>query len=309
MAKRDPFAGPHGILLVDKPKGPTSHDIVSQARRHFSTRRVGHAGTLDPMATGVLVLMLGEGTKLSNHLTGASKRYSATVRFGIGTDSQDAEGKVEQTVRLPPDWLSQPQLLAALAQERIRTEQIPPTVSAIKVEGRRSYQLHRSGNAPSLPARAIHVNDVELAGWNQDEATFTLDVSKGYYVRAFARDLGASLGVPAHLSMLRRVSSGGFHIDASCSWPPSAETKPLALKDALTRLFPTGILSNEGVLRARQGKLLQAEHFQTIPAPAVDGAVVAWVDDQGNPVALGHQIGSDFRVTRGFIPLPAEPAN
>lgn len=309
MARRNAATGPHGILIVDKPQGPTSHDLVSRARRQFSTRRVGHAGTLDPMATGVLILLLGEATKLSNHLTGSSKRYVATVRFGSSTDSLDAEGHTVEQVELQTNWLTLENLQVALRLEHQRLEQIPPTVSAIKVDGQRSYRLHRAGAPPVLPPRPVVIRSIALESWSSEQATVILHVSKGYYVRSFARDLGLALGVPAHLSRLRRLSSGIFDIREATPWPPPPERPLLSLHRALPRIFPTYRLAQEGVIRARQGKALLAEHFESSKNPAISEELVAWTDQKGTPVALGHQAGDEFRVTRGFIPLPENTSN
>lgn len=309
MARRNTAAGPHGILIVDKPQGPTSHDMVSRARRHYGTRRVGHAGTLDPMATGVLILLLGEATKLSNHLTGSSKRYVATVQFGHSTDSLDAEGTTVENKTLPDGWLTIAQLQAALRKEVERSLQIPPTVSAIKVDGKRSYRLHRQGSPPELPPRPVEIQSIALESWSSSHATVIMHVSKGYYVRSFARDLGRHLGVPSHLSRLRRLSSGIFDILSASQWPPPQNQSLLSLQQALPRIFPTYRLHNEGVERARQGKALFAKHFETPGAGVPPDELMAWTDFDGTPIALGHRSGEEFRVTRGFIPLPASCPN
>jgi tRNA pseudouridine55 synthase len=204
---------PHGIIIVDKPGGMTSHDVVAQARRHFGTRRVGHAGTLDPMATGVLVLLLGEATKLSDVATSEDKAYLAEVRFGRATDSHDAEGKTTEEQVLRPGGFDAAAIAAALEAERQRCEQVPPAVSALKVGGQRAYRLARDGRPPELEARPVRVRALTLIELGEDFARIELQVTKGYYVRAFARDLGHALGIPAHLSGLRRVQSGCFRIE------------------------------------------------------------------------------------------------
>jgi tRNA pseudouridine55 synthase len=296
----------HGIWVVDKPSGPTSHDIVAQARRYLGTRRVGHAGTLDPLATGVLVLLLGEATKLSDVATREDKTYRAEVRFGRSTSSHDAGGDTVEECALAAGWLNVTRLEAALELERQRTEQEPPAVSAIKVGGQRSYRLARSGAAPALAPRAVEVRSLTLlrhereAG-GRDTAWLELRVSKGYYVRAFARDLGAALGVPAHLSSLRRLSSGRFGVDEACAWPPRGEPALIPLREALPRLLPTRPLTALGVERARQGKALSPDDFGAGSEPADEAeGVVAWTDAGGNPVALGRRLGGVYRVQRGF---------
>ncbi|HMJ14672.1 MAG TPA: tRNA pseudouridine(55) synthase TruB, partial [Polyangiaceae bacterium] len=191
-----------GVLVVDKPEGPTSHTVVAEARRLYGTRAVGHAGTLDPMASGVLVLVFGEATKLSGYLTQQSKRYSARVRLGRSTSTDDAWGEVVE--ERPIGEVNRDALEATLAKERARTEQVPPPVSAIKVCGQRAYRLARAGREPELEARTVCIHSLELLGFDGETIELELHVSKGYYVRALARDLGQSLGLPAHLSGLRR---------------------------------------------------------------------------------------------------------
>jgi tRNA pseudouridine55 synthase len=294
---------PHGIWIVDKPSGPTSHDIVAAARRCLGTRRVGHAGTLDPMASGVLILLVGEATKLSDVATSDDKAYVTEVRFGRGTDSFDAEGKTTEQVTLAETWLDAARLGSALDAERRRSSQVPPAVSAVKVAGQRSYRLAREGRAPELAARSVAVHALELLDWGADFVRLQLRVSKGYYVRSLARDLGAALGAPAHLSRLRRVRSGGFRIEEASPWPPTAEPALLSLRDALPRLLPTARLSASGVVRARQGKTLTASDF--LPPRAAEGAsegqTLAWTDAEGTPVALGRREGDVYRVRRGFV--------
>jgi tRNA pseudouridine55 synthase len=297
---------PHGVLVVDKPGGLTSHDVVAQARRHFRTRRVGHAGTLDPMATGVLILLFGEATKLSDVATNEDKAYLAEVRFGRSTDSHDAEGQVTAEQELQPGWLERPALERALEAERQRRQQVPPAVSAIKVEGQRSYRLARSGRAPALESRPVQVRALTLIELGQDFARVELQVTKGYYVRAFARDLGEALGVPAHLSRLRRSQSGCFSVEEACVWPPAGDVHVTPLAQVLPRLVVTQQLTASGVERARQGKLLSASDFVEPPSAASEAGdpspapATAWTDATGTPVALGRREGDTFRVQRGF---------
>ncbi|HTV20984.1 MAG TPA: tRNA pseudouridine(55) synthase TruB [Polyangiaceae bacterium] len=294
----------HGIWVVDKPSGPTSHDVVAQARRFLGTRRVGHAGTLDPLATGVLVLLLGEATKLSDVATREDKTYRAELRFGRGTSSHDVLGETVEERALEPGWLNVERLEAALEVERRRTLQEPPAVSAIKIGGQRSYALARNGAAPALAPRAVEVRSIALqqhqpAADGRDSATIELRVSKGYYVRALARDLGLTLGAPAHLTSLRRLSSGHFAVEEACAWPPHGVPAVLSLRAALPRLLPTRQLTLRGAERARQGKTLVADDFSAGAEPPPDG-VIAWTDAAGNPVALGRRSGDVYRVQRGF---------
>lgn len=302
-----------GVLVVDKPAGLTSHDIVARARRIFGTREVGHAGTLDPMATGVLLLLFGEATKLSNFLTLESKRYRAIVSFGRATDTLDAEGTTTHEAPVDPEALSETALAAALQGERERIRQVPPSVSAIKVDGRRAYALTRAGNAPELVEREVRVEALELVSRELTTLTLDLRVSKGYYVRALARDLGATLGVPAHLAGLRRLASGQFEIADACSWPPDPGIpRLLSTAAAARRVLPSALLADSGVRRARLGQALEACDFISRPecqANGTIGAAEAWFGCDSALIALGHeQTQGVFRVLRGFRYSSAERA-
>jgi tRNA pseudouridine55 synthase len=292
---------PDGVLVVDKPSGATSHDIVARARRIFGTREVGHAGTLDPMATGVLLLLFGEATKLSNFLTLNDKRYLATVSFGRATDTLDADGSTTSEAVVPPESLGEAAVSAALSAEKERVRQVPPTVSAIKVEGRRAHALTRAGAPPELGERVVKVEELTVVA--RDATTLTLDlrVSKGYYVRALARDLGTALGLPAHLASLRRVASGQFELTEACAWPPNAEAaRFVPTAQAAQRVLPVAELSESGLRRARLGQPLEIADFARRPETAA-GATEAWFGSAGELVALGQQRSlGEFRVVRGF---------
>ncbi len=309
-------ATPSGVLLIDKPRGRSSHDVVGATRRALGTRAVGHAGTLDPMATGLLVVLVGDATRLSPFLTGARKRYRARVLLGVGTDSLDADGAetarsplpaaireelARASVEAPP-----PALARALEAERERREQIPPDVSALHVDGERAYERARRGETLALPPRPIEVGEARLVGIDAADESFPsieveLEVSKGYYVRAFARDLGAALGAPAHLTALRRLASGAFSVDEALPLEP-AHALARALTptgEALRRALPSAELSDEGALRARQGKALGPEHF----VGAMPEGVAAWFRAD-EAVAIGETQGAEARIVRGFPPPP-----
>ncbi len=269
--KRDRYAGQgsiHGVVVVDKPTGPTSHDVVAAARRHFGTRRVGHAGTLDPMATGVLVLLLGEATKLSSHLTRDVKTYEAVVAFGSSTTTLDAQGTVTRRRPLAAGWLSEEALEGALQSELERELQIPPAVSAIKVAGTAAHARVRRGEAVELAPRDVRLHEVRLLRWDHQQITAELTVSKGYYVRAFARDLGDALGVPAHLAALRRTRSGPFTLAQAVPFPLEGVVPPLSLLEVARRAFPLALLTLAGAERARSGKRLRLhDDYQPAGAP------------------------------------------
>jgi tRNA pseudouridine55 synthase len=309
---------PAGILLLDKPRGRSSHDVVGAVRRALGTRAVGHAGTLDPMATGLLVALVGEATRLSPFLSGARKRYRARLCLGVGTDSYDADGAetsrqplaaplLGELARATPD-APPPALARALDAERARREQVPPEVSAVHVDGVRAYERARRGEALALAPRPTDVGELRLTGVDATGREFPeieveLEVAKGYYVRAFARDLGAALGVPAHLTALRRLASGAFSLDEAVPLdPPAALAAALVpTARALRRAMAAAELSDEGAKRARQGKALGPEHFR---APPPEGVAAWFLDD--DIVALGETKGGEARVVRGFpAPLPA----
>ena len=278
----------------------TSHDVVAGARRIFGTRDVGHAGTLDPMATGVLLLLFGEATKLSGFLTRDRKSYRAQVAFGRATDTLDAEGQTTAEAAIGAEQLTDAALEAALVGERARRQQVPPAVSAIKVAGQRSYALARAGKAPELAEREVEVRRLSLIERTASEITVEIEASKGYYVRALARDLGAALGLPAHLSALRRLASGQFTLHDACPWPPSAGSPLLATAEAARRTLPSAVLNESGERRARLGQALEASDFEAATdAPLLEAC--AWFSAMGELIALGQERApGEFRVTRGF---------
>lgn len=242
-------AGPSGLLVLDKPKGMTSHDVVSAVRRALDTRRVGHAGTLDPMATGVLVVGVGDATRLLTYVVGADKEYRATIRFGLSTNTDDAEGEVVS--RAPDDALARitaGQVLAGIQQLTGDIEQVPSTVSAIRIDGKRAYQRVREGEEVEIPARRVRVSSYDLRrltvqlcekGHLHVDAQVRVVCSSGTYVRALARDLGRFLGVGAHLTALRRTRVGGFTLaEATTVAPPPTLESLMSMTAAAERVAP-----------------------------------------------------------------------
>jgi tRNA pseudouridine55 synthase len=300
-----------GVAVVDKPGGMTSHDVVARARRLLGTRRIGHAGTLDPMATGVLVLLVGEATKLGPYLTAHEKRYEARVAFGAATDTLDREGRTVAQAEVPA-WLieeirggARPRVEEAIAAERARTEQVPPAYSAIQVDGQRSYDRARAGEAVELAPRPVEVRALDVIGGAVPEPPelpyldLALEVTKGYYVRSLARDLGERLGVPAHLTALRRTASGPFTL--AVARPLDAEALAAALvplDEAARRALPAGVLTEGGALRVRRGQRIAPDDFTEPPA---SGEPSAWLDARGRLVAVGsREEGDRFVIHRGF---------
>ncbi|MDO9454627.1 tRNA pseudouridine(55) synthase TruB [Nocardioides sp.] len=205
-----------GLVVVDKPGGMTSHDVVARVRRLAGTRKVGHAGTLDPMATGVLVLGVDRATRLLGHLMLTEKRYDATLRLGVTTTTDDAEGDVVTTAA-PGDLeaVTEERVRAALAAYVGEIDQVPTAVSAIKVDGKRAYQRVRDGEEVDLPARRVTVHDLTVREVDGLEVKISVRCSSGTYIRAIARDAGRDLGVGGHLTALRRTAVGTFDLGAS----------------------------------------------------------------------------------------------
>jgi tRNA pseudouridine55 synthase len=210
-----------GILSVDKPTGMTSHDVVAAVRRITGQRRVGHAGTLDPLATGLLLLCLGRATRVAEYLMRGRKVYQATVRLGAVTDSYDAMGRVVAVA--PVDDLSGEQIAEALAEFVGRIEQTPPVYSAIKSKGTPLYKLARQGRAVSPPPRRVEVEAIELLAWNAPDLTLLVRCGPGTYVRSLAHDLGQRLGPGGHLTALRRLSQGRWRVEDAASLEEVAE--------------------------------------------------------------------------------------
>jgi tRNA pseudouridine55 synthase len=205
-----------GLVVVDKDGGMTSHDVVSRVRRLAGTRKVGHAGTLDPMATGVLVLGVDRATRLLGHLMLTEKRYDATIRLGAATTTDDAEGEVVATAPAADlATLTDDAVRAALATQVGEIDQVPTAVSAIKVDGKRAYQRVRDGEAVELPARRVSVHELDVHAVDGPDVTISVRCSSGTYIRAIARDVGRALGVGGHLTSLRRTAVGPFDLAAA----------------------------------------------------------------------------------------------
>lgn len=199
-----------GIILVNKPSGPTSHDIVDMIRRHFHLGKVGHAGTLDPQATGLLVIMIGRGTKLANSLMAGDKTYEGTIRLGIATDTQDAMGKVVSEA--DPGYVTEDGLAAEMKKLTGDIMQIPPMVSAVKKNGVPLYKLARQGKVIERQPKLVRIHEFSLRSFRPPRADFLLRCSKGVYARTLCDDIGTELKCGAHLESLNRLNSGGFNV-------------------------------------------------------------------------------------------------
>ena len=290
---------PAGLVVVDKPAGMTSHDVVSRLRRLLGTRRIGHAGTLDPMATGVLVCGVQRATKLLGHLPLEPKVYRATVRLGMSTTTDDAEG--QPTGGADAATVGEPQILAAVAELRGAMEQVPSTVSAVKVDGKRAYALARAGAQVLLAPRAVTVSRFELVALRRGEAVTDLDVlvecSGGTYVRALARDLGAALGVGGHLTALRRTHVGRYGVDDARTLNELASAPVLSAKldEVVMEAFPHRPVDAQQATALAHGASLPAIGLTgTHAAVGPDGVAVALLaerDGQARPVFVLHPAG------------------
>jgi tRNA pseudouridine55 synthase len=276
-----------GLVIVDKPAGLTSHDVVARCRRIFSTRKVGHAGTLDPMATGVLVIGIGRATKILGLVADSSKSYAATVRLGQSTSTEDAEGTVLQQVSA--HGVTDEAIATAIAGLRGIIAQVPSAVSAVKIGGQRAYRLVRAGHTVELAARPVRIDRFEMLAVRRGvdgviDIDVEVDCSSGTYIRALARDLGNTLAVGGHLTALRRTRVGRFGLDEARSLDDLAEQPRLnlTLDGACLLLFPRRQLSAEETEAAGNGRALTAAGIDAVyAAHSADGQVIALLRDDG----------------------------
>ena len=275
-----------GIVIVDKPAGMTSHDVVSRCRRVFGTRKVGHAGTLDPMATGVLVIGIERATKILGLLSGTSKSYAATIRLGRTTTTDDAEGEVVQDISAAE--VTDDAINAGVAVLRGEISQRPSTVSAIKVGGKRAYQLVREGQEVELAARLVRIDRFDVLAIRRDGEFVDIDVevdcSSGTYIRALARDLGSDVGVGGHLTALRRTRVGGYGLDHARTLDQLGDHPSLSysLDQACLLGFPRRDITAEEAVDAGHGRPLSAAGIEGVYAATdPDGRVLALLEDRG----------------------------
>lgn len=304
-----------GILLVDKPAGITSHDVVARARRIIGTRKIGHAGTLDPMATGLLILGINNSTRLLTWLVGLDKEYTATIRLGASSTTDDAEGELgARADRFALTAISDSALAAAMARLTGALSQRPSSVSAIKVDGKRAYTLAREGAELVLPARAVTVSEFVALAVRRGE-WFDLDVrvqcSSGTYIRALARDLGDDLEVGGHLTALRRTRIGPFRVDDAAPIDERLANAIVSPADAASRLFPVVQLTEDLAIDLAQGKRI------ALSGPAnddgretVDGRVgpIAALAADGRLVGLIELVDAHAKILVNF-PLDAAPVD
>jgi len=287
-----------GVLVVDKPVGLTSHDVVQIIRRGTGIRRAGHTGTLDPRASGVLVVLIGPAVRLSEFVSAEDKRYQATIHLGSSTDTYDAEGVTSQP-ELPVD-VSREAFTELLQQFIGEIEQIPPPYSAVKVQGEHAYNMARRGEQVDLAPRIIHVHSLDLLEWAPPEVVIDVHCSSGTYVRSLAHDIGEQLGIGAHLVGLRRTRSGRFTLRDAVSlrrlreafeqgtWAQHLIPAAEALAD-----WPAVELDQAGLEKVRNGN----------PIPAEEGAkgMARAVSEQGDLVAIIELIGNEWKPRKVFF--------
>jgi tRNA pseudouridine55 synthase len=271
-----------GLVVVDKAPGMTSHDVVARVRRLAGTRKVGHAGTLDPMATGVLVLGVDRATRLLGHLMLTEKAYDATIRLGVATTTDDAEGEVVSTS--PVDGVTEDDVRRALARFVGDIEQVPTAVSAIKVDGRRAYARVRAGEDVELPARPVTIHELVVHEVALPDVRISVRCSSGTYIRAIARDLGAELGVGGHLTALRRTAVGSFDLKVARALEDLAEDfAVLPIADAARASFVPVDLDEGQAADVRFGRALDLSLPGGGPHAlfAPDGAFLALYEQRG----------------------------
>ena len=270
-----------GIVLIDKAPGMTSHDVVAQLRKKLSEKKIGHAGTLDPFATGLLVMGVGSGTKLLHHLFGLDKQYKATIRLGQATSTDDLEGEIISQGSIENTF--EDQIKYQIKNLTGTIQQVPSSVSAIKVEGRRAYEIARSGQEVSLPARTVDVYHFQITSDITQVGDFldfeaTIDCSSGTYIRALARDLGAALGTGGHLRALRRTRIGEFSISDSQSVEDSDQM--ISLLQVAKKIYSEVELDRDQAQSIIHGKRIVLESDQTLAA-SFNGKLLAILEPVG----------------------------
>jgi tRNA pseudouridine55 synthase len=272
-----------GLVIVDKPGGMTSHDVVTRVRRLAGTRRVGHAGTLDPMATGVLVVAVNRATRLLGHLTLTDKRYDATIRLGASTTTDDVEGEV--LASRSTEAVTEDAVREALGAFQGEIDQVPSSVSAIKVKGKRAYDRVRAGEQVDLPPRRVTIHALDVTGLDLPDVRISVHCSTGTYIRAIARDLGAALHVGGHLTALRRTAVGPFTLDYARTLDHLTEHFSLTpIGEAVRASFPARDLDDEQAAHVRVGRPLDLALEGRTAVFAPDGEFLA-LSEPGAPAA------------------------
>lgn len=292
----------NGVLLIDKPSGPTSHDVVARIRNIARERSVGHTGTLDPMATGLLPLVMGKATRLAPYFSGSDKTYVAEVRFGFETSSDDAQGETLGE-EFKGSWPSAFAVQEALAKFLGSFEQVPPQVSAKRVDGKKSYDLVRKDKGVELKPVNVTVSSLTLISQTEQTVHLEVTASAGFYVRALARDLGRALGCGGHLAALRRTKSGTFDIANAITFDDvdrlGAELESRLISPAVALAhFPAVTANMAGFKRATHGNSLAPHHLAGQFVPTTDGAQkVRILAEDGSLIALADSRGGELHPT------------
>ncbi len=294
---------PSGLLLVDKPGGPTSHGIVSQTRKALGLKKVGHAGTLDPMATGLLVLGIGQGTKLLTYCVGLDKAYDATIRLGMTTSTDDAEGDSDVIATTDAlDGVGEDAIREALRAFVGDIEQVPSTVSAIRVDGKRAYERHRAGEEVVLKPRPVTISSIDVVSIRREhpwwDVNIRVECSSGTYIRAIARDLGSALGVGGHLTALRRTRVGPFDVADACGPEDISDSRLQSLVEASGALMPQVSLTAAQAQDMSHGKKV----FVTVES-GLEGLPVACISPDGQLVNISSIVDG---VARSLVGFPRE---
>ena len=278
--------GPQGIAVVDKPAGMTSHAVVAHARRALDTRKIGHAGTLDPMATGVLVLGVGRATRMLGWLAATTKEYEATIALGVSTLTDDADGEVTATT--DTSGVVDAAIDETLAAMRGTIDQVPSSVSAVKVDGKRAYARVRAGEQPELAPRSVTISRLAIHDRRRLDGRIDVDIvvecSAGTYIRAIARDLGAALGVGGHLASLRRTRAGAFTLADATALDALAPESLMSMAEAAQRAFTCAVVDDANAVR----------HGRQVPWPdgvetPEHGGVIALLAPEGTLLALARR--------------------
>jgi tRNA pseudouridine55 synthase len=292
-----PVTTADGLIVVDKPTGWTSHDVVAKLRRITGTKRVGHAGTLDPLATGVLVAGVGKATRLLGHLALTEKEYQATIRLGQATDSCDSDGTVIATA--PASGVTPEAVRAAAQQLTGEIRQVPPAISAVKVNGTRAYRLARSGTTPALEARVVTVRSFGIMAHRPAGDLLDVDVAvtctSGTYIRALARDLGEALGVGGHVTVLRRTRAGAYDLSVARELSQiEADPAVIGLDQAAAAAFVSRQLT--------EAEARWLSHGGRLPGEGVSGGPVAAFGPDGTLIALVEEKDGQVRPLAVFVP-------
>jgi tRNA pseudouridine55 synthase len=307
----------HGALVLDKARGPTSFKALKGVCRALGVKTAGHAGTLDPMASGVLVVLLGEAMKLSALVMDHDKEYEAEITFGVGTDTLDAEGEVVERVAVPAGVVTRERIEAAAASMIGDVSQVPPRYSALKVDGRTNMSRARNGEDFEVAPRTVRCDAIEVLRVDGDKAVLRVACGKGYYVRALARDLGLALtgatageggaraGLPAHLSALRRTRVGAFDLARAVTVDAVTPSAVLPIPEVVPQVAHV-VVSTDEMTALRAGRLA------SWPA-GLEAEVALALGPSGEPLALVERLDSDptrpprMKVRRGFVPMDPPP--